>query len=64
MLGLCGSATVVNPSPALAALAEQSGWEIVRPARPWRTRWGFALRALALLTGLGRDPGGVFTARS
>jgi HAD superfamily hydrolase (TIGR01490 family) len=64
MLGLCGSATVVNPSPALAALAEQNGWQIVRPARPWKTRAGFALRALALLTGLGRDPGGVFTARS
>jgi HAD superfamily hydrolase (TIGR01490 family) len=59
MLGLCESATVVNPSPALAALAHQSGWRIVRPARPWKNRCDFALRALALLTGIGRDPGGL-----
>lgn len=63
MLTLCESATVVNPSPALTAIAEQSGWEIVRPARPWKSRAGFALRVLALLTGLGRDPAGL-TARS
>lgn len=63
MLALCQNATVVNPSPALTTLAEASGWEIVRPPRPWKSRAGFALRALALLTGLGRDPGGI-TARS
>ena len=59
MLELCATATVVNPSAELTALAEQSGWEIVRPARPWKTRAGFALRALALLNGLGRDPAGL-----
>ena len=56
MLGLCGTATVVNPSPALTELAAESAWSIVRPARPWRNRAGFAFRALALLLGLGRDP--------
>jgi phosphatidylglycerophosphatase C len=56
MLALCEAVTVVNPSPALAALATQSGWEIVRPARPWKTRAGFAVRVIALLAGLGRDP--------
>ena len=56
MLALCGSATVVNPSPSLTALAEESGWEIVRPARPWKSRCGFARRVLALLLGVGRDP--------
>jgi len=64
MLALCESATVVNPSPRLAALARESGWEIVRPARPWKTRVGFALRVLALLTGTGRDPAGLVKARS
>ncbi len=59
MLELCGTATVVNPSRSLAALAEESGWEMVRPERPWKTRLGFALRVLALLTGVGRDPGGL-----
>ena len=57
MLALCGSVTVVNPSPSLTALAKNSGWEIVRPARPWKSRCGFAMRVLALLFGIGRDPG-------
>ena len=59
MLALCAAATVVNPSPELARLAAMSGWEIVRPARPWRSRAGFALRVVALLLGVGRDPAGV-----
>jgi len=63
MLELCDSATVVNPQPRLAALAEQSGWHILRPWRPWKNRIDFALRVLALLTGLGLDPAGL-TARS
>jgi HAD superfamily hydrolase (TIGR01490 family) len=57
MLELCASATVINPSPELAALAESSGWEIIRPVRPWRSPGGFAMRVLALLFGFGRDPG-------
>ncbi len=52
MLGICGKATVVNPSPALTSMAKENGWMIVRPARPWRNRAGFALRALALLLGI------------
>jgi HAD superfamily hydrolase (TIGR01490 family) len=53
MLALCDSVTVVNPSPHLTALAEESGWEIVRPERPWNSRFGFAIKALALLLGRG-----------
>ncbi|MFZ9936718.1 MAG: HAD family hydrolase [Luteolibacter sp.] len=59
MLGLCQSATVVNPSPVLASMAENNGWTIVRPPRPWSGRFDFTQRVLALLTGLGRDPGGL-----
>ena len=59
MLELCETATVVNPSSRLEALARESGWEIVRPSRPWKTRVGWAWRVLALLTGLGEDPGGI-----
>ena len=59
MLGLCESATVVNPSPALAALAGKNGWEVVRPRRPWSSATGRAWRTLALLLGVGRDPGGI-----
>lgn len=64
MLGLCESATVVNPSAALAMLAELSNWEIVRPPRPWKSPVGFAVRVLLLLTGIGSDPGGLLKARS
>ena len=56
LLELCGSITVVNPSIRFAAFARMAGWEIVRPPRPWKNRAGFALRALALLLGLGREP--------
>lgn len=64
LLDLCLTATVVNPSPALTALAGSSGWQIVRPSRPWRSQAGFACRVLALLLGLGRDPGGLTIPRS
>ncbi len=59
MLALCQSATVVNPDAALATLAHGAGWQILRPARPWRSRFEFGCRAVALLTGLGGDPGGL-----
>ena len=59
MLELCDQATVVNPSRRLLEVAEQSGWEVVRPSRPWGSRWGFALRALKLLFGITKDPGGL-----
>ncbi len=58
MLAICSTATVVNPSPELARLAAGNGWEIVRPARPWRGFTGKALRSLALLCGLGKNAGG------
>lgn len=56
MLALCHRVTLVNPKPALSAMGGQRGWMIVRPARPWTSRAGFAWRALALLCGVGRDP--------
>jgi HAD superfamily hydrolase (TIGR01490 family) len=63
MLGLCDNATVVNPSSQLTLLAVKSGWEIVRPARPWKSKPGFSLRVLALLFGLGEDPAGITKTR-
>ena len=56
MLALCHTATVVNPAPALTAMAHAAGWQIIRPPRPWRTRAGFFCRALALLAGFGGTP--------
>ena len=57
MLKLCDSVTVVNPSSSLTEIAEESGWEIVRPSRPWTSKAGFAWRTLALLLGIAADPG-------
>lgn len=59
MLAICDTATVINPSPALAAIARDNGWDVVRPRRPWNSAAGRALRTLALLCGRGRDPGGL-----
>jgi HAD superfamily hydrolase (TIGR01490 family) len=59
MLALCGAATTVNPGPRLAALAGENGWNIVRPARPWKSPVGKVARMLTLLIGLGSDPGGL-----
>lgn len=59
MLELCDSATVVNPSSRLAVIAEEMGWDVMRPERPWKSRLGFGIRALALLFGCGVDPGRV-----
>jgi phosphoserine phosphatase len=55
MLTLCDSASVVNPSSRLTGIAAKSGWEILRPERPWKSRVGFARRALALLLGIGQS---------
>lgn len=59
MLGLCETATVVNPAARLVEIATESGWEIVRPVRPWKSKLGFVARTFALLTGIGEDPGGL-----
>lgn len=61
MLTLCGTATVVNPGRRLASLAAENGWEMVKPARPWKSKIGFYARTLALLFGWGDDPGGLRT---
>lgn len=49
MLALCDDATVVNPSATLKALADENGWEIVRPQRPWKTKAGFFRRVIGML---------------
>lgn len=52
LLALCETAVVVNPKTRLQVMAEEAGWEIVRPARPWRNRLGFICRAAGLLFGV------------
>ncbi|MFD2257339.1 HAD family hydrolase [Luteolibacter algae] len=56
MLAICDRATVVNPKPPLLALAEKNGWTILQPERPWKSTREKALRILALLLALGKNP--------
>lgn len=58
MLGVCETATVVNPKSALKRLARLSGWRVVCPERPWHGPMDRGWRMLCLLLGLGRDPAG------
>jgi phosphatidylglycerophosphatase C len=57
MLAICEQATLVNPSAELTAIGREQGWTILRPARPWRSKFGRLWRTAALVTGLGRNPG-------
>lgn len=59
LLTLCDRATVVNPGRPLTLMAQDAGWTIVRPKRPWKNLWQRAWRTIALLLGVGRDPGGL-----
>lgn len=49
MLELCQTATVINPSPRLHAIACSRSWEILRLPLPWKNRcqrWLLRLRCL------------------
>ena len=59
MLELCQQTTLVNPKPGLLEIGTRHGWQVVRPARPWRTKADFIRRSLKLLFGIGADPGGL-----
>ncbi len=56
MLGICETATVVNPKPALTALAEKNHWPVLRPERPWKSSFEKTWRVLALLLAVGKNP--------
>lgn len=56
MLGICKSATLVNPKRDLTTIGESYGWEILRPARPWKSSFEKACRVLALLLAIGKNP--------
>ena len=56
LLAACDENTVVNPKPSLTDLAEESGWTIIRPQRPWKTPQEKAWRILLLLFAIGQNP--------
>ena len=56
MLAICETATVVNPKEKLTSLAIENGWPILKPERPWKSPLDKALRVLALLLALGKNP--------
>lgn len=52
MLYLCEEVTVVNPGGPLQAEAEERGWQIVLPERPFRDKRQMAWRCLKQMCGL------------
>ncbi|HEY8991820.1 MAG TPA: hypothetical protein VIM46_07575 [Luteolibacter sp.] len=52
MLAICERATLVNPSPELTELAERQGWMIVRPARPWKSKFDRLLKLAKFALGI------------
>ena len=56
LLAACNGNTVVNPKPSLTTLAEENGWTIIRPQRPWKDQKEKAWRILLLLFAIGRNP--------
>ena len=52
MLALCQRVTVVNPRRRLTRLAAQHGWEVIRPALPWRGPLGKLGDTLCRMFGL------------
>lgn len=57
MLAICEQATLVNPSTKLTELGAAKGWQVARPTKPWRSKLDRAWRMLALMAGLGSNPG-------
>ncbi|WP_035611991.1 HAD-IB family hydrolase [Haloferula sp. BvORR071] len=53
MLECCVENTLVNPSSSLTRIGEARGWEIARPAKPWKNRQGQAWEILRRISGLG-----------
>ncbi|MFU8892342.1 MAG: HAD family hydrolase [Luteolibacter sp.] len=56
LLWICEKATLVNPGAELTRLGEAHGWEIIRPARPWKSRVHRLMRMAAMLLGVRMDP--------
>lgn len=52
MMRACRAGTVVNPSARLAGYAEEYGWEVTRPAVPWKGPRSKALRILRFAAGI------------
>ena len=52
LLEYAGYAVLVHPSRSLAAIGQQRGWSILRPARPYSTQMGDMLRVLLQMFGL------------
>ncbi|NNM28876.1 MAG: HAD-IB family phosphatase [Akkermansiaceae bacterium] len=54
MLELCEEITAVNPEGSFERRAEEKGWRILRPARPYRDRRAFGWRCLRQMCGFDR----------
>ncbi|MBC7980352.1 MAG: HAD-IB family hydrolase [Armatimonadetes bacterium] len=56
MLAICDTATIVNPTRKLTAIAVKNHWTILRPGRPWKSDFEKGWRSILLLLALGKNP--------
>ncbi len=56
MLEICDRVTLVNPKAALTTLAAGKQWLILRPSRPWKSKFEWMCRVLGLVLALGKNP--------
>jgi len=52
LLEFTGNPVTIHPTKILAATARERGWPILKPARPYGTRWGNVVHMLLQICGL------------
>ncbi len=54
MLAMCEKSVAIHPEGAFAQRAQEEGWRILTPEKPWRNRTQFAIVCLQMMLGLHR----------
>lgn len=52
MLAMCEKAVAIHPEGSFAEKAEEEGWRVLHPAKPWPNRITFALACLKMMLGI------------
>ena len=55
MLALCEKVVAIHPEGIFAEKAEENGWRVLTPAKPWKDRTQFAFACLKMMLGVYRS---------